>query len=83
MDKIDYIETFASVIKPISYKAIFAFAAALDWEIEQINVKIAFLYGLIKERVYIEQPHRRTLKNPHLVYELRKALYGLKQSPRV
>jgi hypothetical protein len=30
---IDYNETFASVVKPMSYKAMFAVAAALDLEI--------------------------------------------------
>jgi hypothetical protein len=39
---IDYDETFASVVKPMSYKALFAIAAALDLEIEQMDVKTAF-----------------------------------------
>jgi hypothetical protein len=30
---IDYAETFASIVKPMSYKALFAIAAALDLEI--------------------------------------------------
>ena len=42
---IDYNETFASVVKPMSYKASFAIAAALDLEIHQMDVKTAFLYG--------------------------------------
>ena len=33
-ESVDYNETFASEVKPISYKAIFAMAAALDWELE-------------------------------------------------
>ena len=40
---IDYNETFASVVKLMSYKAIFAIAAANDWEIHQMDVKTAFL----------------------------------------
>ena len=64
----------------MSYKAIFALAAAYDWEIEQMDVKTAFLYGDIDEDIWIELPTgcgvSRTAK-------LRKALYGLKQSPRV
>ena len=31
---VDYNETFASVVKPMSYKMIFAIAAALDFKIE-------------------------------------------------
>jgi hypothetical protein len=39
----------------MSYKAIFAIAAALDWELEQMDVKTAFLYGLIDVEIYVEQ----------------------------
>jgi hypothetical protein len=35
----------------MSYKAIFALAAAYDWEIEQMDVKTAFLYGNINEDI--------------------------------
>jgi Reverse transcriptase (RNA-dependent DNA polymerase) len=48
---LDFHETFASVVKPMSYKAIFALAAAYDWEIEQMDVKTAFLYGNINEDI--------------------------------
>jgi hypothetical protein len=50
---IDFHETFASVVKPMSYKAIFALAAAYDWEIEQMDVKTAFLYGAIDADIYV------------------------------
>jgi hypothetical protein len=33
------------VVKPMSYKAIFAIAAARDYAIHQMDVKTAFLYG--------------------------------------
>ncbi len=75
-------ETFASVVKPISYKAIFAITAAYDLEIEQMDVKTAFLYGMVKNDVYISQPEGFT-DGTRKVCKLRKALYGLKQSPRV
>jgi phage terminase large subunit-like protein len=44
----------ASVVKPMSYKAIFAIAAARDLELEQMDLKTAFLYGDIDEEVYID-----------------------------
>ena len=79
---IDFNKTFASVIKPMSYKAIFALAAALDWELEQMDVKTAFLYGNVEETIYVTQPTGfESGKNK--VCKLKKALYGLKQSPRV
>jgi hypothetical protein len=77
---LDFHETFASVIKPMSYKAIFAIAAAYDWEIEQMDVKTAFLYGDIEEDIWIELPTGCGVSG---TAKLKKALYGLKQAPRV
>jgi hypothetical protein len=80
---LDYNETFASVVKPMSYKALFALAAAHDLELEQMDVKTAFLYGDIEEEIYVEQPPEVGDKHSGKVCRLNKALYGLKQSPRV
>ena len=80
---VDYNETFASVVKPMSYKLIFALAAALDLELEQMDVQTAFLYGEVDEEIYVEQPPGIPNSNPNLVCRLNRALYGLKQSPRV
>jgi hypothetical protein len=79
---IDYNETFALVVKPMSYKALFAIAAALDLEIKQMDVKTAFLYGHVDHEIYVEQPHYLT-DGTSKVCKLRKALYGLKQAPRI
>ena len=68
---IDFNETFASVVKPMSYKAIFALAAALDWELEQMDVKTAFLYGNVEEVVYVMQP---SLLIGHLLAPVRLSL---------
>lgn len=72
---IDYDETFASVVKPMSYKALLAIAAALDLEIEQMDVKTAFLYGYVDHKIYVEQPHQLT-DGTTRVCKLRNALYG-------
>jgi hypothetical protein len=72
---LDFYKTFASVVKPMSYKAIFAIAAAYDWEIEQIDVKTAFFYGEIKEDIWIELPFGCSVSR---TAKLKKALYGLK-----
>lgn len=82
LEGLDYHETFASVVKPMTYKALFAIAAANDWDIEQMDVKTAFLYGNIEEDIYVEQPDHFD-DNSKRVCKLKKALYGLKQSPRV
>ena len=55
---IDYDQTYAAVVKPMSYKVLFALAAQYDWEIEQMDVKTAFLHGELQETVYMEQPNR-------------------------
>jgi hypothetical protein len=48
-----------------------------------MDVKSAFLNGVLEEEVYVRQPPRfESEKDPHRVYKLRKALYGLKQTPR-
>jgi hypothetical protein len=79
---VDFNETFASVVKPMSYKALFAIAAAQDLEIEQMDVKTAFLYGSVEEEIYVNQPEGFD-DGTGRVCRLNKALYGLKQSPRV
>jgi hypothetical protein len=48
-----------------------------------MDVKSAFLNGLIKEEVYVEQsPSFKSEEYPNHVYKLHKMLYGLKQAPR-
>ena len=52
-EELDYNEIFVLVVKFMSYKALFALAAALNWDLKQINVKIVFLYNAVKELIYI------------------------------
>ncbi|GJT48148.1 retrovirus-related pol polyprotein from transposon TNT 1-94 [Tanacetum coccineum] len=48
-----------------------------------MDVKTTFLYGPLKEEVYVNQPDGfADPYHPDKVYRLKKALYGLKQAPR-
>ena len=79
--RIDYEETFAPVAKMNSIRVLFSLAACFDWPLYQLDVKNAFLNGILEEEVYMRLPPGfETGKNK--VCKLKKALYGLKQSPR-
>nr|GEY46754.1 retrotransposon protein, putative, Ty1-copia subclass [Tanacetum cinerariifolium] len=53
---IDYEETFSPVVDIKAIRILIAIAAFYDYEISQMDVKIAFLNGYLSEEVYIEQP---------------------------
>jgi hypothetical protein len=78
---IDYEETFAHVA---CFEAIrILLFVAKGFKLHQMDVKSAFLNGVLEEEVYVRQPPGfESEKYPHRVYKLRKALYGLKQAPR-
>ncbi|MCO5607944.1 hypothetical protein L7F22_062146 [Adiantum nelumboides] len=62
---------------------VIAVATAKGWFMQQMDVKNAFLQGVLQEEVYVEQPPGyEDGKHPDYVCHLCKALYGLKQAPR-
>nr|GEV11440.1 integrase, catalytic region, zinc finger, CCHC-type, peptidase aspartic, catalytic [Tanacetum cinerariifolium] len=80
---IDYDETFAPVARIEAICLVCCIAAHKDFTVFQMDVKTAFLNGILKEEVYVGQPLGFVSKQyPDHVYALDKALYGLKQAPR-
>ncbi|VVA38683.1 PREDICTED: Retrovirus-related Pol poly from transposon, partial [Prunus dulcis] len=53
---IDFNETFAPVARLDTVRTLVALAAQRNWRLFQLDVKSAFLNGVLKEEVYVDQP---------------------------
>ncbi|GJS84891.1 retrovirus-related pol polyprotein from transposon TNT 1-94 [Tanacetum coccineum] len=80
---IDFEELFAPVARLEAVRMFIAYVAHKNITIFQMDVKMTFLNGPLKEEVYVSQPEGfMDPEFPDHVYRLKKALYGLKQAPR-
>ncbi|GJT16366.1 retrotransposon protein, putative, ty1-copia subclass [Tanacetum coccineum] len=80
---VDYEETFSLVANIKAIRILIAISAYYDYEIWQMDVKTAFLNGLLNEDVYKVQPEGFVNpKHPRLVCKLQRSIYGLKQASR-
>ena len=80
---VDYSDTFAPVARMDTIRLLLAVAAHKNWKVFQLDVKSAFLNGVLQEEIYVEQPAGFVVQGKaDKVYLLKKALYGLKQAPR-
>jgi hypothetical protein len=80
---LDFDETYAPVARLESIHILLAYATYHGFKFYQMDMKSAFLNGLIKEEVYVEQSSDfEDSEYPTHVYKLSKVLYGLKQAPR-
>ena len=80
---LDYTEVYAPVARMDTIRTILATAAQRAWDVYQLDVKSAFLHGVLAEDVYVQQPKGyEVIGQEDKVYKLHKALYGLKQAPR-
>lgn len=78
---IDYDETFSPVAQRSSIRSVISVAASENMTLLQFDVSTAFLYGELKEEIYMKQPDGFD-DGSGRVCRLRKSLYGLKQAPR-
>ena len=80
---IDFDETFSPVAMLKTIRILLSIAAALDYEIWQMDVKTAFLNRNLDERIYMQQPEGFIQDGQESkVCELHKSIYGLKQASR-
>jgi len=50
---IDYNEVFSPIVKHSSIRILLALRAQYDYELDQLDVKTAFLHGDLEEEIYI------------------------------
>jgi len=79
-ERIDNEETYAHVVRLEAIRLLLVFVSCLDFKLFQMDVKSAFLNGLLNEEVYVSQPPGfEDIEYPDHVYKLKRALCGLKQ----
>nr|GEY29370.1 hypothetical protein [Tanacetum cinerariifolium] len=80
-ERIDFEESFTLVARMEAIRIFLAYTAHKSFIVFQMDVKIAFLHGTLKEDVYVCQPEGFIdADHPSHVYKLKKALYRLKQA---
>ncbi|KAK1631579.1 hypothetical protein QYE76_005894 [Lolium multiflorum] len=76
---IDYNDVFSPVVKHSFIRAFFGIVAMHDLELEQLDVKTAFLHGELEEEIYMDQPEGFVVPGKEdLVCKLKRSIYGLK-----
>jgi hypothetical protein len=83
---IDYEKTTAPTTRLESFRMILHIAATLGWDLQQIDIKTAFLHGVLPEgeTMYMEQPPGFAAEGKESwVMKLMKSIYGMKQASRI
>jgi hypothetical protein len=79
---VDFEEVFAPVARMETVRFLLALAAHSGWEVHHMDVKSAFLNGVLSEEVYVSQPPGYIVaRKENSVLKLKRALYGLRQAP--
>ena len=78
---VDFTNVFSPMVKHSSIRALLGIVDFHDYELEQLDVKIAFLQ--LEEDIYMQKPEGfPTSGKEDYVFLLKRSLYCLKQSPR-
>jgi hypothetical protein len=74
---IDYNDVFSPVVKHSSIRAFFGIVLMRDLDLEQLDVKTAFLHGELEEEIYMDQPEGFIVPGKEdLFCKLKRPLYG-------
>jgi hypothetical protein len=83
VEGLDFGETFTHIARLEAIRVLLAFAVFKGFKLYHMDVKSAFLNGIIKEEVLVSQPPGfKNPKYPNSVYKLLKTLYGFNQAPQ-
>ena len=81
---INYNEIFSHVVKHTSIRMLLVIVAQFDLELEQIDVKTAFLHSELEEEIYMKRPESYIQKGQETkMCLLTKSLYGLSSLPSI
>ena len=80
---VDYDKTTAPTAHLESFHALLHIGVSLDWDIQQYDIKTAFLHGILPPSgtMFMEQPPRfEAPSKEDWVMRLMKSIYGMKQA---
>ena len=80
---VDFDEVFAPVAKQVTMRTLLTIASRRKMIVKHVDVKTAYLHGILDETIYMKQPEIYHSGGANVVCRLKKSLYGLKQSARV
>lgn len=79
----DYNEIFAPVVRQSTFRTLLSVAGSTKMTVVHVDVKSAFLNGLLENDIYMKQPPGFEEMSAQHVCKLNKSLYGLKQAANV
>jgi hypothetical protein len=77
----DYVETYSLVVRMDTLRAILALVSKKKLKVQQMDVKGAYLNGILKEKLHMKQPEGFEDGTDRICL-LIKTIYGLKQAGR-